>query len=274
VSIGYTPPELLAYWIEEREAIRRLKENGEPKPWSDDWVFQSTYFCNVHREDDRVTRWVRDNYTPGLLGEYYDYAIVAARIFNWPETLEGLVYKGGLIPYNAQIMTEFLTQKQEAKQKIWGGAYLITTHGRKMTKIDYCVEMMGAVYQRFSTNGIDTDSCMKAHQDLMLIDGLGSFLAAQIVADLKNTEGHQLQAAEDWYTFSAHGPGSLRGLAWFHGVDKVSPSEYHWRIQEVATYLGWNYCMQDLQNCLCEFDKYCRVRSGTGRSKRNYHGKS
>jgi hypothetical protein len=271
---NYTPPELLAYWIQEREAVRRLKEHGEPKPWSDDWVFRNTYFCNVHREDDKVTKWIRANYTPEILGEYYDYAIVAARIFNWPETLDGMLFKGGLIPYNSAQMEEFLLQRQEAKEKIWGGAYLITTHGQKMTKVDYCVRLMGQVYQLFSTmNGfLEGDTCAGAHEFYRNIDGLGSFLAAQIIADLKNTEGHVLANAEDWKTFSAPGPGSLRGLAWFFELDRVTPSEYQWRIQEVAKYLNWEHCMQDLQNCLCEFDKYCRVRTGAGRSKRKYHG--
>ena len=271
---NYTPPELLKYWIEERETIRRLKDDGQDKPWSDDWVFQNTYFCNIHREDDRVTRWIRANYTPEVLGEYYDYAIVAARIFNWPDTLDGLLYKGGLVPYNQVQMEEFLLQRQEAKKKIWGGAYLITTHGQRMSKIDYCVRLMGQVYQQFSTTRPPgEESCADYHSWIMQIDGLGSFLAAQIVADLKNTKDHPLRGSMDWYDFSAPGPGSLRGLAWFHEVDKVSPGQYHGLIENVREYLGWEYCMQDLQNCLCEFDKYCRVRTGKGRSKRNYAGK-
>ena len=175
-------------------------------------------------------------------------------------------------------MEEFLLQRQEAKQKIWGGAYLITTHGQKMSKVDYCVRLMGQVYQLFSTSPIrDYYTCADVQKHLMLIDGLGSFLSAQVVADLKNTKGHPLEGATDWFTFSAPGPGSLRGLAWFHGVDKVTPTMYDDSIQAVADFLGdddgrpWN--MQDLQNCLCEFDKYCRVKTGAGRSKRNYAGK-
>jgi len=30
--------------------------------------------------------------------------------------------------------------------------------------------------------------------------------------------------------------------------------------------------MQDLQNCLCEFDKYERVRLGEGRPRNGYRG--
>lgn len=263
---------MLKYWIQERETIRLLKEKGDPKPWSDDWVFHHTYFCNVHREDDKVTKWIRGEYSPDVLGEYYDYAIVAARIFNWPDTLSDLLYNG-LIPYNSQRMTEMLLQKQEAKEKIWGGAYLITTHGRKMNKIDYCVELMGKAYQMFSVENLRHESCADTHEDLMRIDGLGSFLAAQMVADYKNTEGHPLAGAWDWMTFSAPGPGSLRGLNWFHETDDITPSKYKDSIEDVAVYLNWTHCMQDLQNCMCEFDKYCRVLTGQGRSKRKYAGK-
>jgi len=242
-------------------------------------VFQNTYFCNVHREDDRVTKWIRENYTPAILGEYYDYAIVAARIFNWPPTLDGLLYRGGLIPYNAQKMEEYLLSLQAEKTKIWGGAYLITTHGQKMTKIDYCVRLMGEVYQLMSSAPPDYEfhDCASIHNYFMRIDGLGSFLAAQIVADLKNTRKHPLYDAPDWNDFSAPGPGSLRGLSWYFGReegDSITPASYQKAIDKVATDLDWEFCMQDLQNCLCEFDKYCRVRSGSGRSKRNYNGKS
>ena len=86
----------MVYWIRERENIRQLKEAGKPKPWSDNPVMQETYFCNVNREDDRVTKWIRQNWTyPTLTDEFmgvedtvesYTFAMVVARIFNQPET--------------------------------------------------------------------------------------------------------------------------------------------------------------------------------------------
>ena len=133
-------PDLLRYWINERENIRNKKEAGEEKPWSEDPIFQTTYFCNVHREDDRVTRWIRKHYSPAAFGEYYEVAIVAARLFNWPPTLEAIKFH--LIPVTQTILWQVLKDRQDAGEKIWGGAYLITTHGRKMTKLDYCVETL------------------------------------------------------------------------------------------------------------------------------------
>ena len=265
---AYTRPELLVYWIKEREKIRELKESGAARPWSDDSVFQWTYFCNVHREDDRVTRWIRENYTTDIFGEQYELAIIAARLFNWPPTLEHI--KWALVPLVHHNLWEGLTQLQDKGDKIWGGAYLITTHGRKMPKIDYCVETLQTAEKILPLKGRNLEEC---YHQLRRIPGIGSFLAAQILADLKNTEGHYLTKADDWYQFSAPGPGSLRGLSWFH-TNKITNSTFHAAIQEVDEFLfdqGVPYmCHQDLQNCLCEFDKYCRVLTGTGKSKRGY----
>jgi len=104
------------------------------------------------------------------------------------------------------------------------------------------------------------------------VDGLGTFLAAQVVADMKNTAGHPLHQAPDWWTFSAPGPGSLRGLRAFWGR-KITPTGY-----QNAVAGAWAYTqpqlppslqrlhMQDFQNCLCEYSKYIRIREG-GRAR-------
>lgn len=278
---SYTPPELLAYWIREREIIHVLKESGEKKPWSDDPVFRRVYFCNVCREDDKVTKFIRQMYTVSTFGVHIELAMVAARIFNFPPTLGKI--PNYLAPYKRNTLACFLEEEQKAGHQIWGGAYLITTHGKKMSKIDYCTELLAEAneilpyYQDGQTWVEGSPTCLDYHIRIMDIAGMGSFLAAQVVADLKHTEGHVLQNASDWYTFSAPGPGSLRGLAWYYERDKVTPKEYQELIKGVALYLvdkhgskPWN--MQDLQNCLCEFDKYCRVLTGSGRSKRKYPG--
>ena len=265
----YTSQELLRYWIDERELIRQAKESGLPKPWTSDPVFQRTYFTNVHREDDRVTRWIREHYTVQLLGEYYEPAIVAARIFNRISTLEHFRFKW--FPISQPRLNDLL-QEWGDTNKTWGNAYVITTHGQKMSKVDFCVRLLQEAEDKLPVPFTwDDIQCQNWYEHLMKIDGIGSFLAAQVVADLKNTPNHPLSQADDWYTFSAPGPGSLRGLTWYHSK-KITPSTYRQAIMDVASDLNWEHCMQDLQNCMCEFDKYCRVLTGAGRSKRTYPG--
>ena len=110
----------------------------------------------------------------------------------------------------------------------------------------------------------------------MQVDGLGSFLAAQVVADLKNTPGSPLLNAPDWQTWSAPGPGSLKGLSWYYGR-KVTPSMYHQFIE-----FAWaciyvrlpvklrDLHMQDVQNVFCEVSKYARLLEGTGHARNKY----
>ncbi len=263
----YSKPELLVYWILERENIRKAKEAGKPKPWSEDPVFQKVYFCNVHREDDRVTRWIRRNYTHDLFGDRYELAMCVARIFNLPNTLHAIKMNLRFGQWGG--IETALGLRQDQGHKVWSGAYVITTHGRKMSKLDYCIEILQAAERVLPLPFLRT--CDNYHRKLMQLEGFGSFLAAQVVADLKNTTGHWLASASDWMTFSAPGPGSIRGLSWYFDK-KVTYATYQEHIAEVARDLHWRDGMQDLQNCLCEFDKYCRVLSGTGRSKRKYPG--
>ncbi len=288
------PKKVLAYWILEREAIRRRKESELEKPWSDDWVFQQTYFCNVRREDDRVTRWIRQNWSPEKIGwEDYEYAMTLARFLNWPDTLVALTYATGKIVVEPEKILTIMEDRAAAGIKVWGNAYVVTTHGIPMGKATYlCRNVLPAAYdllgagrwrQAYPTGGV---RLAQRYEDYIKLEGVGSFMAGQILADLKNTPGHPLHEADDWYSWSIQGPGSIRGLNWFHGTS--GSGQYQEKILGVKKYLEEEQpeaanClrqgleakinMQDLQNCLCEYDKYMRVRSGSGRSKRGYAGK-
>ena len=270
MSEGYRVKEL-AYWINERDAMRRKKEAGEPKPWSDNEVMQVTYFCNVHREDDRVTKWIAKHWRSRFPHDNFLLAMVIARVINWPDTLEVMGFPDTWEP------DDWLARFREIEGKKWGNAYVITTHGQKMPKDEYAVGLFDSVY-RYQEIANKADTCYKMWEELQTIDGLGSFLAAQIVADLKNTKGHPLYHAIDKQYFSAHGPGSLRGLKWFFG-ESITPRYFHTAIQAAydivmpLVHEGIKPIdMQDFQNCLCEFDKFMRVSNGTGRSKRRYPG--
>lgn len=278
---SYTQPELLIYWIKERYRVLISKQEGLPKPWSDDDVFKRTYFCNVHREDDRVTRWIRSYYSPYVGDDLFEYNIILSRFLNWPPTLDAIGYQKIHDPNRLGTNLGLLAEAG----KIWGGAYVITTHGIPMPKATYlCQNVLEGVHRglddlRKACRGV---SCAAASRALQGFEGLGSFLAAQVVADLKNTPGHPLYGAIDRWTFVEPGPGSLRGVSWFCNGDSKSramPAYFSRGFAQVRNYVnvGWPKEIpivdnQDLQNCLCEYDKYCRVATGSGRSKRGYNG--
>lgn len=277
---SYTAPELLMYWIRERYRIRTVKSLGRLPPYSDDPVFQTTYFCNVHREDDKVTKFIREFYSPHVGDPMFEYNMVFARFINWPETIQTVGYMREHSPRQLEDLLNFIS---ESGKKVWGGAYIITTHGQKMSKTKYLTEQVLAdVYKRTPSGAWLGATCTEASRRLQNIDGIGSFLAAQVVADLKNTPGHPLYNAPDKATFVEPGPGSVRGLKWFHNLDKLPSGTlaFHGLFNYVRNYVDDHWPQevppvdnQDLQNCLCEFDKYCRVVTGSGRSKRKYDAK-
>jgi hypothetical protein len=259
----------LLYWMDERENIRVKKEAGDPKPWSEDPVFQQTYFCNVHREDDRVTKWIRGAYSPYVGHELFVPNIILSRFLNWPPSLEAIGYLDDWDPTWVKIRLNHI--KNEGK-KVWGNAYVVTTHGIKMDKMDYlCDRVMPTMLM---STKLPTTTLADAATHLQLVEGISTFMAGQVVADLKNTEGHPLKDAPDWLTFALPGPGSRRGMAWLYG-ENVREGLWYSHLLDVQIKIalsGWKICAQDLQNCLCEFDKYMRVKTQSGRSKRGYDG--
>jgi hypothetical protein len=264
--------KLLAFWINERYSILQKRRAGEPKPWTEDRIFRTVRFCNVHREDDKVTEWIRKNWrndnwnSPNLTT-----AMVLARMVNNPATLYNIGFPHSWDPSSIKNIL------RGSPPPVFGNAYLITTCGKRMDKVDYVVDWVCSAVQEKKWNW-DVGMFLKtAHAELMRIDGLGSFLSAQVIADLKNTPGHPFHKAPDWHSFSAHGPGSLKGLSYYHGTH-ISPHAYEWAIrkayEEVKPLINPEIPpihMQDFQNCLCEFSKYCRVRDG-GRAKNGYPG--
>lgn len=276
------------YWIQERHRIQTKKILDYPKPWSEDPVFQETYFCNVHREDDKITRFIRSTYSPYVDHPMFEYNIVLSRFLNWPYTLAAIGFQRDHDPKGLLAHLDALAK--DGVSNVWGNAYVITTHGQKMPKAAYlCNQVLSDVWEalpslrpmcRAPLLG-HWPTCSGASVALQRIDGIGSFLAGQIVADLKNTKLHPLYTATDKATFFEVGPGSIKGLGWFLAGNEKGclPSQFNRMFGQVREYVDANWPEQvprvdnqDLQNCLCEYDKYCRVVTATGRSKRNYNG--
>lgn len=272
------PKELFRYWIEERWHVLQKRTAGLPRSWSQDPIFKSVYFTNVRREDDRVTKFVRQWAADKPLSTL-PAAYTLARMFNREESVG---YMGYPIKWDPQAMADKMKDYRDSGRQVFSGAYLITTCGVRMDKIDYVFRVANDVHIQTSIKLQNLMTCEISYHLLRSVKGLGSFLAAQIVADLKNTEGHPLQASVDWRTFVAPGPGSIRGLNYYLGnpplthigVQQFKKGLYDVRKNLEALPLAGavpEICNQDLQNCLCEFSKYMRVRAG-GKTKRNYRG--
>jgi hypothetical protein len=250
----------LWYWIREREAIRIKKEAGEPRPWTKDYYLNTLHFCNVRREDDRGTKEIRalsGGFLTCELPTYY----TGARLLNYAPSIEILISDGWAGLKKARDIDG---------AKIFHTAYVVSTCGQRMDKLDY----VQGVVEEVNEITVPTDSLAKAHDTLMGVAGLGSFLAGQIVADLKNDR--YLVDAHDWWTWSAMGPGSQKGLDFIFGKGFCTEARYEQLMGALRGLMpedirAMQIHMQDLQNCLCEFSKYWRHKKDLGGRRRNYH---
>jgi len=261
-------------WMLEREAMRRRKEElGGVFPYSKDPVMAYTRFTNVRREDDKVTRWIKENWrTPYANHPNLPVAMVLARMVNYIPSLYEINFPVVWIPKD-------IIQKMKAiagrGDKLWSSAYLITTCGKRMGKEEYVVDHVCTAVIPLQERILAARTCEEAFNLLRSVDGLGSFLAAQVVADLKNVPTLPLAHADDWYTWSAPGPGSLKGLSAFWERN-VTPASYQFYIERAWERVRpllpsdlQNISNQDFQNCFCEYSKFVRIKSG-GQARNRY----
>ena len=126
----------LFYWVREREEIRRRKEAGlDQASWTLDPILATYRFCNVRREDDRVTIWVRQH----IRERFADHPLLwlmlcIARQINWPETLAELI-RNRCIPvhswpddanFKPENVAYLLNGRKQRGEKVYTGAYMIS----------------------------------------------------------------------------------------------------------------------------------------------------
>lgn len=269
----------VAYWITERESIRKKHDAGEKKPWTEDPILATYRFCNVRREDDKVTRWIKKNWRDPYAGhKNMVAAMILARMVNWPPTLEEIGFPK---VWNPTRIIAAIHHRANRGEKTWSGAYIVTTCGQIMDKAEYVVQTAGLTVGIGAYTPRAGDTLAAFWTRLRGINGLGAgFLAAQVVADMKHCDPN-LKLAEDWASWAAPGPGSRRGLNRYYGRDPEIrwPDEETWlealwaMMQEVAPLLAidaGSISAQDYQNVMCEFDKYMRTKLGQGRPRSKY----
>lgn len=273
----------LFYWIKERHAIYEARRLGQKKPWTQDPILQSYRFCNVYRELDKVTIWINKHWrTPHKDDEHLWFAMVVARLINWPDTMEAMGYPGDM---SEDQFVGTIHRRQNAGLKAYSGAYIVSTNGNSMDKAEYLYQkvLIPMWTQRADNKPIQGEKLESFYNRLTSNIGLGTFMAAQVVADMKYAP--VLSNAPDWDTFAAPGPGSKRGLNIVFDRPMDAPwgggSKWHDHLMRLKKEIDENIKAhnmptlhaQDLQNCLCEYSKYYKVVTGVGQPRSGFPGR-
>ncbi|RKX64319.1 MAG: hypothetical protein DRP42_06560 [Tenericutes bacterium] len=287
-------PKPLFDWANKRESIRRLKDAGEPGPWTDDSILREFRFCNVYREEDRVTKqfkaMVRDPYaeSPSLW-----IMILLMRIINWPDTIEAIIkdtISGWPVPnYNGAKVSATMNEYKQLHSKVYTGAYMVRAEANKncewytWPKERYVAEIVvGGAWKR---RGVIEQSLLERNpleafvSEIVKCYGIGPFIAYQVGVDLTWCPGW-LDGAEDLNTWAMCGPGTTRGLNRLAGRQVSARPKSDILLAELAELYEAQefYTLQsmphirlsDITNCCCAFDKYERVRLGEGRPRSKY----
>jgi hypothetical protein len=262
--------------MKERESIRLLKEAGQPKPWTNDEILQNFRFTNVRRMDDKVSRWLLENwYRPNFNHKNMLLACCLARFFNWPPILEHIGFPKRWEP---KLLKSKLRAAKMGGEQLFNGAYMVRGNDgvdKVATVIDYTIQPL--VDDRPKLN---FDSMQESWEVLSGRYGFGSFMAGQVLADMRWAVGGRWADAGVW---AAMGPGSKRGLNRLYDEDPrsaMSREEFEgrleWMMGECGERLPKTLTARleaiDFQNCCCEWDKYERTLFDGRRPKSRYDG--
>jgi hypothetical protein len=315
----------IAAWVNEREAIRLRKgfleqgftsANIDPSIawWGEpDWtldhltndpILQRFRATNVRREDDRVTRWIRENITE----PYADHALLwlmlaIARTLNWPPTLKFLMgdprtvdHPSGLRacwPGHPDFQSENLTAALETWKgmgnKTYTGAYMIRAPSSPSepwftwSKQRYIAEIViGELWNHaWAISHEGWGSSRGMWEWLQQYTGWGPFMSYQLVVDCQHTRYGQRMT--DIQTWAAAGPGTLRGLNRWRGEQPNAPLKQDLALElllalraelnstgALAPWVVGPLDLSDVCNVCCEWDKYSRVKNGEGRPRALY----
>ena len=127
---------------------------------------------------------------------------------------------------------------------------------------------------------VSTDSMELAHQSLANCYGFGSFMAGQVVADLRWAKRGSWVDRNFW---APMGPGSQKGMNQLQDrpTEKaIKQVQFEEELQdltdrvkkEVPEAITSRMEAIDFQNCLCEISKYNRTFWGVGKPKQLYRG--
>lgn len=288
------------YWMNERQHIRNRRYGGSPWPWTKDPILKEFRFCEVFREDDKVSKWIIDNWlTPYKEHPNLWIACCIARQINWPETLEEIGFPDFKVNYSEWIKwrdaaTNIMLQRQRKGLKLYTSAYMIYGGpGKKggvpekaVWTMHYVIDRV--VHQRYHFdkyfNEIDplSRSFKYVTKSLEHFPGWSGFMGDQAACDMSYT--HLLNQATDLMSWCNPGPGCIRGLNRLYGRALSFNLKEEQAVDEMRELLKianssdsplGNHIQKPLkihtiESALCETDKYLRVKLGEGRPRCNY----
>ena len=278
--------EDLFLFMEKRHQIYLDREAGKSYPWTDDPILGKFRFCNIYRELDTVTKWIREKWRePYEDHQYLWFAMAVARYINFPETLAAIGFPHyGWERRDRDRAQEIMEGRLKQGKQVFTGAYMILGGNGELGKIEDIVQnTLGNVWRDRAIWLEDPPQTIQAATVWFTKHrGFGGFMAYEAVTDLRHTSW--LRNAPDIMTWANAGPGAIRGLNRLYGFPLkkgMSQAKALILMQDILLQATkrktWipdiqqrGLEMRDIEHSLCEFDKYQRVLLGEGTPRSLY----
>lgn len=274
----------------KRHNIYTRRSNGAQPPWTNDVILRTYRFCNIFRELDTVTIWIRKNIRePYADHRYLWFFLCLARQINLPSTIGGLI-DSGVLPtdsddFQYKKMMDLMHGWMSDGRKIYTSAYMLPGSIDRNspdfipTKPYTTARILNLMWRdrESLTEFFDQNNTIEAvTRHILRYKGFGGFLSYEVATDMRHTR--YLRNATDIYTWANAGPGAKRGLNRIFGRNTSDGLSSKKSLEEMrvvfeASSRLWvsknnpPLEMRDIEHSLCEFDKYSRVSSNEGRPR-------
>jgi hypothetical protein len=221
--------EAMFKFARERHLVYLRKASGLPRPWTEDWTLQSYRYCNIYREIDSVSLWVRNNIIRPYEGcDDLPFLLVAARIFNKPKTLQALLDAGviGGTRFNPDRAVAVLHKVKSVEGAVFNSAYIINGIPKKGAPEregkagTVCHDVLAPMWKDRCRNAEPLRASMQSALDtLKQYHGMGRFMSYQVAVDLSYSK-YWLANAHDLNEVTSPGPGTTLGAKFLAGCFK------------------------------------------------------
>lgn len=260
------------YFANERYALfeNRLL-TGIPVP-SADPIMNENRFTNTFRATDRVSqRMIKLQYDGDWDPASLLLRTLLFKVFNREQTWDAIVEEFGeptAHNWEPVAVQSLLDDMAAAGEQIFTGSYMMVnplTAG--WVKHHYYVNMIDTIMNSYMPIVLESQSLMDLTARLQDVPGIGKFLAYQYAIDLNYST--LFDFSENDYTLAGH--GAKRGITRLFGNARLPETRIRelWEDRARGPELLGSREMHliDIQNVLCEYDKYMRTAQPVGRKR-------
>lgn len=246
----------------ERHRIYLKKESGEPKPWTNDPIYQNYFFCNVFRQYDKCSKWIIENIVP--IGRWD--LIILYRFISTYKLFEEIKKNRSLD--NLENIESFLGFKKCAGEKLFNGCFIrnprIPGGWTETYKVPFIlIEALKKDNQMIS-------KCRENSLEIMVdylkkFPGVGGFMGYEYACDFEYTETF---IPIDKYTWANKGPGAMKGMSYLvfgNSHTKINDKEWLYAARQLyfimknafsKEFPEEDFSMREVEHWLCEYQKY------------------